>query len=161
MSSTPLRPVADAGRVIGLGAPDVVRVRLERCQLDPLVEQLRTQRADATERAADASRQRPHDERAIDDCHDELRAIEGMLMQLEAHEVDREGRQTITGPTWLMHDTITGATQRALHRAGAASTTADGPADTLAARAAELLPALTCAHAWVATLVAFRHVDLG
>jgi hypothetical protein len=149
-----------AARVVGLGAPDVVRVLIERAQLEPLVEQLRAQRADATRRAAQTTGEQPFDERAIDDCHDELRTIEAILAQLEAPSPGPDAAQAITGATDAMHDAIAGATRRALHRAGAAATSA-ATTGGAACATPQLLDALAGAHAWVSTLIAFRHVDLG
>jgi hypothetical protein len=70
-------------KAIGLGAPDDLRVRFDACEIDVLVDVLREQRANATRDAADTYANGSGHTRAVDDRHDRLRAVEGLLMQLE------------------------------------------------------------------------------
>jgi hypothetical protein len=89
-------------KVIGLGAPDDVRVRFAACELDVLVDVLREQRANATRDAADTYATTPPGQtRPIDDRHDRLRGLEGLLMQLEEQPHTRPGA-VLVGETDLI-----------------------------------------------------------
>jgi hypothetical protein len=79
-------------KVIGVGAPEIVRIRFAACELDLLVDVLREQRARATLDAAETyGRVARDDTRSVDDRHDRLRALEAMLMRLEAAPPDDGG----------------------------------------------------------------------
>ena len=79
-------------KVIGVGSPDDVRVRFTGCELDVLVDVLRDLRAKAAREAAETyATTSPQDTRPIDDCHDRLRGLEGLLMQLIWGEVCQVG----------------------------------------------------------------------
>jgi hypothetical protein len=78
-------------KVIGLGAPDSVRIRFEASEIDVLVDVLREQRTRATLDAAETYGRVPRDDTgAVDDRHDELRTIESLLMQLKDQQPDEQ-----------------------------------------------------------------------
>jgi hypothetical protein len=82
----------------GLGSPDDVRVRFDACELDVLVDVLRDLRAKATRDAADTyATTSPRDTRPIDDRHDRLRGLEGLLMQLEEQPPDNRPGAVVMG----------------------------------------------------------------
>lgn len=92
-------------KVIGLGAPDHVRVRFDACEMDVLVDVLREQRANATRDAADTyATTPPAQTRPIDDRHARLRAVEGLLMQLEEQPPHNRPGAVLVGDTELMCD---------------------------------------------------------
>jgi hypothetical protein len=82
-------------KVIGLGAPDRVRVGFTACEVDVLVDVLREQRAYATRDAAETYATAPGQTRAVDDRHDLLRAVEALLMQLEEQPRSPAARPSI------------------------------------------------------------------
>jgi hypothetical protein len=100
-------------KVIGLGAPDDLRVHFDACEIDVLVDVLREQRANATRDAAQTyATTSPGQTRAIDDRHDRLRAIEALLVQLE-DQPQTEGGAVLVGDTQLICDLVRDGTQEA------------------------------------------------
>jgi len=145
-------------KVIGLGAPDSVRVGFDACEVDVLVDVLREQRADATRDAADVYATAPAQPRAVDDRHDRLRAIEGLLMQLE--DQPRTSRDAVLlGETEVMRDIVRGGIREALRRLEEAHERYVEHASPQARDA--LLDATQTAKAWAATLTGFDLVDQG
>jgi hypothetical protein len=147
-------------KVIGLGAPDCVRIRFEASEIGVLVDVLREQRTRATLDAAETYGRVPRDDnRPVDDRHDELRTIESLLMQLEDQQPDEQGRVVLTGETEVMCDVVHDGAREALQRLDHAH---DGYREraSSAARAA-LLDAAKASRAWVATLASFDRVDRG
>jgi|GEM_PF-5920049 len=150
--------------VIGLGSPDSVRVRFERCQLDVLVDVLREQRRTATLGASETYHHTPrHDTRAIDDRHDTLRALEALLIQLENLPADEHDHPTLVGPTELLGEIIDAGARDALRRLETAYERYEdrfrgGPPST---HRDALRRGADTAHAWITTLTNFAEVDDG
>jgi len=146
-------------KVIGLGAPDDIRVRFAACELDVLVDVLREQRANATRDAADTYATTPPGEtRPIDDRHDRLRGLEGLLMQLEEQPHTRPGA-VLVGETDLMTDVARDGAREAVCRL---EETHERYQDHATPQSREaMLNAARTANAWVATLAAVERVDRG
>lgn len=147
-------------KVVGLGSPDDVRVRFDVCEIDVLVDVLRDLRAKATRDAADTyATTSPRDTRPIDDRHDRLRSLEGLLMQLEEQPPGERPSAILVAATPLMRDVAHEGAREALERLNDAHEryeehVTSQARDTLR-RAAET------AKAWVTTLTAVEQVDLG
>jgi hypothetical protein len=104
-------------KVLGLGSPDDVRVRFDACELDVLVDVVRDLRAKATRDAADTyATTSPRDTRPIDDRHDRLRGLEGLLMQLEEQPTDNRPGAVLMGATPLLRDVAHEGAREALER---------------------------------------------
>jgi hypothetical protein len=147
-------------KVIGLGAPDDVRIRFDACEVDLLVDVLREHRANATRDAADTyATTRPGQTRPIDDRHDRLRAIEGLLMQLEEQPPDNRPGAILVGETDLMCDLARDGTREAFRRLQEAHERYDDHAAPESRDA--LVTATRTAKKWVATLTALDRVDHG
>jgi hypothetical protein len=146
-------------KVIGLGAPDQVRVRFDTCEVDVLVDVLRQQRASATRDAVETYATMSSGEtRAVDDRHDQLRALEGLLMQLEAQPQTRTGA-VLVRDTQLMCDVVRAGAREALRRL---EETHGRYEEHASAQSRDvLLDSATTAKAWVATLTAVDRVDRG
>jgi hypothetical protein len=145
-------------KVIGLGAPEDVRVHFDSCEVDVLVDVLREQRADATRDAAETYSAAPGQTRAIDDRHDRLRAVEGLLMQLEEQPQTRTGA-VLVGDTRLMCGVVRDGAREALRRLEETHTRYQDHAGPESRD--RLLDAANAAKAWVATLTAVDRVDRG
>ncbi|MGH2945353.1 MAG: hypothetical protein ACRDPC_03675 [Solirubrobacteraceae bacterium] len=148
-------------KVIGLGAPASVRIRFDAYELDVLVDVLREQRADATRDAADTYATTPPTQtRPIDDRHDRLRAVEGLLMQLEEQPPDNRPGAVLVGETDLMCDVARDGAREALRRLQEAHERYTDDGASPQARDA-LVNATKTAKAWVVTLTAVDQVDHG
>jgi hypothetical protein len=146
-------------KVIGLGAPDEVQIRFAATEIDVLVDLLREQRADATREAAETYAAAPPGEtRAVDDRHDRLRAVEGLLLQLEEPPDDRPGA-VLVGPTALMRDVVRDGARQAIRGLEEAHKRYAHHAIPNSGDA--LVNAAKTAKAWVATLTALDRVDRG
>lgn len=145
-------------KVIGLGAPDEVRVAFDACELDVLVDILRAQRTDATRDAADTYAAVPDDERAVDGRHDRIRGIEGLLIQLEEQPPENAPGAILVGETGLMREVVRDSAREALRRLDATHERYENKA---VGSTAELLSAAETAKAWTVTLTAIDRVDLG
>lgn len=147
-------------KVIGLGSPDHVRVRFDACEIDVLVDVLRDLRAKAVREAADTyATTSPHDTRAIDDRHDRLRGLEGLLMQHEEQPPANRPGAILVGATPLMRDVAHEAAREALERLHDAHERYEGNATSRSREA--LLAAAETAKASITTLTAVEQVDLG
>jgi len=144
-------------KVIGLGAPDELRVRFDTCEVDVLVDVLREQRAQATRDAAETYAA-PEQARAVDDRHDRLRAIEALLMQLEQQPHSAPG-PVLVAETELMCAIVRDGARRALRRLGETHERYEGHASPRSRDA--LRNAAAAAKAWVATLTDVDQVDRG
>jgi hypothetical protein len=144
--------------VIGLGAPDRVRVRFRFAEIGVLVDVLRKQRADATRDAAAIYDDAPARARAVDDRHDRLRAIEALLMQLEDQTHTGRGA-VLVAETQLMSDVIRDGADEAIRRLWETHQAYEDRARPQSRDA--LLNAAKTARAWVATLTGFDQVDRG
>jgi hypothetical protein len=146
-------------KVIGLGAPDDVRVRFDACEVDVLVDVLREQRADATRDAADTYATAPPGQtRRIDDRHDRLRAVEGLMMQLEEQPHTRP-RAVLVGDTELMCEVVRDGAREALRRLAETHERYEDHASPQSRDA--LVNAAKSVKAWVVTLTAIDLVDRG
>jgi hypothetical protein len=146
-------------KVVGLGAPDDLRVHFEACEIDVLVDVLREERANATRDAAQSyATNGPGQTRAIDDRHDRLRAIEALLAQLE--EAPRiESGTILVSSTELMCDVAHSGAREALRRLEATHERYEDHGSTQSGDA--LLNAAETATSWVATLVAVDRIERG
>jgi hypothetical protein len=147
-------------KVIGLGSPDDLRVRFDASEVDVLVDVLRDLRAKATRDAADTyTITPPRETRTIDDRHDRLRGLEGLLMQLEEQAPDNRPGAILISDTTLMRDVARAGAREALDRLQDAH---EHYEDHVTSRSSEaLLGAAKTARAWVTTLTAVERVDLG
>jgi hypothetical protein len=147
-------------KVIGLGSPDDVRVRFDACEIDVLVDVLRDLRAKATRDAADTYAVTPATQtRPIDDRHDRLRDLEGLLMQLEEQPPENRPGAVLMGATPLIRDIAHEGAREALERLNDAHEQYE---DLVTSNSREaLLGAATTAEAWIATLTAVEQVDRG
>lgn len=147
-------------KVIGMGSPDDVRVRFDACEVDVLVDVLRDLRAKATRDAADTyAATPPRETRPIDDRHERLRGLEGLLMQLEEQPPDNRPGAILIGDTTLLRDVVRAGAREALERLQDAHERYE---DRVTSRSREaLLGAAKTAKAWITTLTAVEHVDLG
>ncbi len=124
-----------------------------------LIDVLRDLRGHATRDASDTYARVSADEAAIDDHHDELRAIEAMLMQLEQQRPDDSGRIVLVGETEVVSDVLRAGAREALTRLQHGH---DGyPAYGSAPAGAALVDAAETAKAWLVTLVSFDQVNNG
>ena len=147
-------------KVIGLGAPQEVRVRFDACEVEVLVAVLREQRAHATRDAAQTYATTPPGQtRAIDDRHDRLRAVEGSLVQLEEQPPDNKPGAVLVADTEFVSEVVRDGAREALRQLDEAYERYEDHA-TPEARDA-LLSAATTTQAWVATLTAVDGVDQG
>jgi hypothetical protein len=148
-------------KVIGLGAPASIRIRFAACEIDVLVDVLREQRADATRDAADTyATTPPAQTRPIDNRHDRLRAIEGLLMQLEEQPPDNWPGAILIGETDLMCDVVRDGARAALRRLQEAHERYEDDGASPRTRDA-LVNATKTATASVATLTGVDRVDHG
>jgi hypothetical protein len=147
-------------KVIGLGSPDELRIQFNACEMDVLVDVLRDLRAKATRDAADAyATATPQDIRPIDDCHGRLRALEGLLIQLEDQPPDNRPGAIVVGATALMRDVARDGAREAVLRLNDAH---EHYEDEVTSRSrGALLGAASTANAWLTTLTAVEQVDLG
>jgi hypothetical protein len=145
-------------KVIGLGAPDSVRVRFDGCELDVLIDVLRDQRSDATHEAAETYATTPEQRQAVDDRHDRLRAVEALLMQLEEQLHTRRGAVLID-ETERMGDAVRAGARETLRRL--AETHARYAERASPESRDALLDAAKTATARVATLTGADRVDRG
>jgi len=143
-------------KVIGLGAPDSVRARFDACEVDVLVDVLREQRANATRGAAETYANASGHTRAVDDRHDRLRAVEGLLMQLEERS---QTDAVLVGDTPLMCGVVRDGAREALRRLAETHERYEDHASPQSRDA--LLNAAKTAKAWVATLTAVDRVERG
>ena len=147
-------------KVIGLGSPDELRVTFDDCELDLLVDVLRDLRAKATRDTADTyAAIASCDTRRVDDRHDRLRGVDGLLIQLEEQPPNSGPGATVIGATPLIRDVASGGAREALERLHDAHEHYEE--DRTSRSRESLLSAATTATAWVATLTAVDHVDLG
>lgn len=146
-------------KVIGLGAPQSVRVRFRAIEMDVLVDVLRGVRASATLDAARVHAAPGAPVRSVDDRHDRLRSIEALLLQLEDQPHASERGANVFGDTDLLCDVVGEGARQAIARLAAAHTryVDHGSVDARDG----LLDASGAAHAWVATLISFDRVDRG
>ncbi|HEX7300445.1 MAG TPA: hypothetical protein VF257_15710 [Solirubrobacteraceae bacterium] len=147
-------------KAIGLGSPDDVRVRFDACEIDVLVDVLRDLRAKATRDATDTyATTPPRETRPIDERHDRLRGLEGLLMQLEEQPPDNRPGAILVGDTALMRDVAHDGAQEALERLQDAYERYEHRATPQSRDA--LLGAAKTTKAWITTLTAVEQVDLG
>jgi hypothetical protein len=145
-------------KVIGLGAPDSVRISFADRELDVLVDVLRDQRADATREAAETYAATPGQRQAVDDRHDRLRAVEALLMQLEEQRHTRRGAVLID-KTEHMCDVVRAGAREALRRLSETHGRYENHASPQSRDA--LLDTAKTATAWVTTLTGLDRVDRG
>ena len=153
-------------KVIGTGAPRMLTIRFEPCELDVLRDELEQRRAVAVEAAAHAQREakaarpalpvaeRPRGE--LECRHDELLLVSELLDELR-RPAPEPGPREVVGPTWLLGDVIRGAADETVERL--AQGVAQFRLDRGHPTPEELLAALATAAAWVRTLVGLDFAD--
>lgn len=147
-------------KVIGLGTPHSMRIRFDACEIDVLVDVLRQQRTRATLDTADAYRCVRHDDpSAVDDRHDALRALEGLLMQLEDQLPDEQGRVALVGETSLISDVVHAGAREALRRLNDTHDRYRQP--SLRDTRNVLAQGADTVRAWIVTLTSLDGVDEG
>jgi hypothetical protein len=147
-------------KVIGLGSPDELRVAFDACELDVLLDVLRDLRAKATRDAVDTyATSVLGDTRPVDDRHDRLRGLDALLIQLEEQPPDNRPGATVIGATPLMRDVAREGAREALERLHDAHEHYEK--DVTSRSRESLLAAAKTAKAWVTTLTAVEHIDLG
>ena len=147
-------------KVIGLGSPDDLRVKFDASEMDVLVDVLRDLRAEATRDAAQTYATTARwDTRPIDDRHDRLRGLEGLLIQLEEQTPDNRPGATLVAATPLLRDVAREGAREAVERLHDAHDRYENDATT--ASRDTLLGAATATTAWLTTLTAVDHVDRG
>jgi hypothetical protein len=147
-------------KVIGLGSPDEIRVAFDACELEVLVDVLRDLRAKATRDTVETyATSVLGDTRPVDNCHDRLRGIDTLLIQLEEQPPGSPPSAILLGATPLMRDVARDGAREALERLRDAHEHYGG---NVTSRSREsLIGAATTAKAWVTTLTAVDHIDLG
>jgi hypothetical protein len=148
-------------KVVGTGAPRMLTVRFKPCEIKVLRDELHHRRAVITEAAAAA-----HDrtqapgagagDREVEDRHDELFLISGILDELRAPVPPDQPREVVA-PTWLMGPIIRGAAVDAVERLHDAVTAFS--ADRGMPPPDEVRAAVDTAGAMVATLIALDHAE--
>lgn len=152
-------------KVIGTGSPAMLTLRLEECEIEVLCDELQHRRAVKAEAAAVAHERSAGQgagagTREVEDPHDELVVIAGVLDQLSGggrpSDERSGGRAEIVGPTWLLGPSIRGATAEAAHRLLA---TLDRYRDERACTAEEMRAAVKTVTAWVETMVDYDYTE--
>ena len=146
-------------KVIGLGSPDELRVTFDACELDVLVDVLRDLRAKATrDTAVTYAATGSRDTRSVDECHDRLRSLDGLLIQLEEQAPGSPPGAILRGVTSLLRDVVRDGAREALERLHDAHERYE---EGVTSRSREsLLGAAEAARAWVMTRTAVDLIDL-
>lgn len=148
-------------KVVGTGAPVMLILRLAPREVEGLRDELFHRRAGKTEAAAIAHERSPGAGAGggtpeVEDHHEELVVIAGVLDQLARKEPNSAGRIEIVGPTWLLGPSIRAAAVEAGHRLlDALERFSKGRGCT----ADELRNAMANAAAWSESLLAYDYVD--
>jgi hypothetical protein len=153
-------------KVVGTGAPRMLTIGFEPCELEVLRDELEERRGVIVEAAAHAQEQareaRPalpgaeRPEQEVQRRHDELLVISQLLDDLRRPAPRDEPREVI-GPTWLLGDVIRGASGEAIERLVQAVATFRE--DRGRPTSGELRAALAAAAAWVETLIGLDYAD--
>jgi hypothetical protein len=148
-------------KVIGTGAPRMLTVRLNSCEVSVLRDELHHQRAVITEAAAQAHAKSAlpgagASDRDIEDHHDELLLISRLLDDLLA-PVARDRPRELVAPTWVLAPVIRGAAVEAVERLR--DVVAAFASDTGARTADEVRAAVHTAAALAATLIGVDHAE--
>jgi hypothetical protein len=153
-------------KVVGTGAPRMLTIRFEPCELEVLRDELEQRRGMIVEAAAHAQEQarkaRPalpgaeRPEQELERRHDELLLISQLLDDLR-RPAPRDEPRDVTGPTWLLGDVIRGASGEAIDRlVNAVSAFRE---DRGRPASGELRATLAAAAAWVETLIGLDYAD--
>ena len=147
-------------KVLGLGSPDELRVRVAHSEREVLVGVLRNLRAGATRAVATVYESTPPERtRQIDDRHDHLRAIDALLVQVDQHGPNDRTEVVVVGDTELMRIVIHDSAREAIRLLQDAHASYE---ERLTPKtAAALIAAARAALAWTETLIAADRVDLG
>jgi hypothetical protein len=159
------KPRPDGGgvvKVVGLCGPSLLRVRLGTGETPLMREALRVLREDAAREITqvyDAPRREVVD---VDRAHDRLRELEGLMMWLEDHGADPDGRQVLLGATDLMWELAQGVARAAVGNLVAEHQRFAGPpGDGEQRDGGRLLAIADAAREALTTLVRMREVDHG
>jgi hypothetical protein len=149
-------------KVVGMGAPEWVRIVMGRDELDLVIDALLEQRELVSRRLVEVYDDPGRSVRDVDDAHDELRGIETILMRLEQTEHRGDGSKELLGPTAIMVETIDRAARQALRQLGDAhdrftGLPVDGSRDALLRTAATI----RAIRAILTTVVSLREIDRG
>ncbi len=153
-------------KVVGTGAPRMLTIRFERCELDVLRDELEQRRgviveaiAHAQGKATSAPRALPggeRPERELEHRRDELLLVSQLLDELR-RPAPREEPREVVGPTWLLADVIRGASGEAIDRL--VRGVEEFREDRGRPSAEELRGVLAAAAAWVETLIGLDYAD--
>jgi hypothetical protein len=153
-------------KVVGTGAPRMLTIRFEPCELEALRDELEERRAVSLQAAAHAQRhagnahptvavaQRPR--RELERRHDELLLISRLLDDLR-RPAPRDQPREVVGPTSLLGEVIRGASAEAIERL--VEDVAEFREDRGRPTAEQLRASLAAAAAWVETLIGLDYAD--
>jgi hypothetical protein len=153
-------------KVIGTGAPRMLTIRFEPCELEVLRDELEERRGVSVEAAAHAKKHASHadptlpgaerPEQELERRHDELLLISQLLDDLR-RPAPRDEPREVVGPTWLLGDVIRGASGEAIERL--VQSVAEFHEDRGRPTSQQLRAALATAAAWVETLIGLDFAD--
>jgi hypothetical protein len=139
----------------------MLTLRLRRCEIDVLADELHHRRAAITEAAAAADAVNTRHETAardpeVEERHDELLLVSRLLGELRTPAPEGHARE-IVGPTWLLAPVIRGAAGEAVARLAAAVD--EFREDRGTPTPDQLRAAVDTASAWTATLIGLDHAE--
>ena len=149
-------------KVVGTGAPVVLTVRFERCELDVLRDELHHVRAGVTESAA-VAHQRATDpgagagSAAVESNHQRLVELSALLDQVELLDPEEEEPLEVAGPSAFFASVIRGAATEAAERYADAMRRFRDPDEHCSRE--ELRAAAEAARAWTETLLGYDFVE--
>lgn len=149
-------------KVVGLCGPSLMRVRLGAGETKLVRDALRVLREDAAREVSEVYDAPRRDVGVVDRAHDRLRELEGLMMWLEEHGPEPDGRQVLLGATGLMWELAQAVAAAAVGALVAEHERFDGPPCDGQERDGDGLLALAdAAREALTTLVRLREVDNG
>lgn len=140
-------------KVIGIGNPAALTLRLREREVKGLDEELRHRAAVAEDAQATGTPLVRVDRKSATEV---IVAVAALRDRLATTGPNDQRRVVVTGPTWLLGPAIIGATLEASEQlAGAMRRFVDGDGCT----ATELREAVSDATAWSETLIGYDHVE--
>jgi hypothetical protein len=148
-------------KVVGTGAPVMLTLHLESCEVEVLRDELHHRRAVMTEAAARAHERNVGlgagaSSREVETPHDELVVMAGVLDQLFRPGISNDDTVELIGPTWLLGPSIRGATAEAAHRL---LTLVERYREERNCSAQDLRHAANVLTAWVRTMLDYDYVE--
>jgi hypothetical protein len=140
-------------KVIGIGNPAALTLRLREREVKGLDEELRHRAAVAEDAQATGTPLVRVDRKSATEV---IVAVAALRDRLATTSPNEQGRVVVTGPTWLLGPAIIGTTLEASEQlAGAMRRFVDGDG----CAAVELREAVSDAAAWSETLIGYDHVE--